>query len=75
MAQGQIISVRLDYSTTINNRHPWIVAYAFATPRGMQQGTDQGFDDMNGYRMPGDPVWVVYVDGEPDCSAVWPPVR
>jgi hypothetical protein len=75
VAQGQITGVQVDHSTTINNRHPWVVAYAFATPRGTRQGTDQGFDSANGYRMPGDPVWVVYVDDDPDCSAVWPPVR
>ena len=75
VAQGQLTSVTMDHTQSINNRHPWVVAYAFGTPSGPRQGTDQGWDQSNGYRLPGDPVWVVYLDDAADCSAVWPPVR
>lgn len=72
---GQLTGVAQDMSQTINNRHPWIVHYAFMTPRGARQGTDQGWEPSNVFRRPGDPVWVVYLDDDPDCSAIWPPVR
>jgi hypothetical protein len=75
VAQGQLTSVHMDYAQSINNRHPWVVAYAFATPQGTRQGTDQGWDASNVHRMSGDPIWVVYLDDDPNCSAVWPPVR
>jgi len=73
-ARGRIQSVRKDTTTTLNNRHPWVIEFSFMTPSGERQGRDTGWDDENAWRRPGDEVWVVYMAQDPDCSAVWPPV-
>lgn len=72
---GQIVGVHQDRSQTMNGRNPWVVTYQFPTASGLRQENDQGWDSSNAYFRHGDPVWVVSVEGEEGCSAIWPPVR
>jgi hypothetical protein len=72
--EGRITAVEQDMTQAINNRHPWIITYAFPTAAGTGAGTDTGWEPLNSYRRAGDPVWIVTMDDDPQCNAIWPPV-
>jgi hypothetical protein len=74
--EGEIDSVEMDYSKTINGRHPLVVNFLFEV-NGQKYAGNVGniFDSIDQLKNPGDPVWVVYMPGDPTLSSVWPPLK
>jgi len=75
VADGMILGVTLNTSTTINGQHPWRIDYVFDGPEGPVEGRAESWDLMTGQLEQGEPVWVVWVRGDPSRNAIWPPVR
>jgi hypothetical protein len=73
-AEGEIVSVRLDTSETINNRNPWSIEYAFDVNGVRQTGRVQSWSHSDGERKAGEPVWVVYLVDDVSDSTIWPPL-
>jgi hypothetical protein len=73
--RGRLLSCTLDTTQQINGRNPWLLRYSFETARGVLEGSLNAWDDAHRHRSPGDVLWVVAVEGEPDTNAIWPPLR
>lgn len=71
---GRILGVMMDYSTTINNKHPWKIDYEYDTHNGVRQGVAESWDSVNGRRKPGEHLWIVHMPEDPTVHAIWPPI-
>lgn len=75
LTEGQIDSIEMDYSKTINGRHPLEVHFSFdANGQTITGNVGNIFDSVDQLKNPGDPVWVVYMPSDPNLSSVWPPL-
>ena len=74
--RGWITSCEVDTSQTINNRHPWRIVYGFKLLDGQKSsGVAIGWDPINQKRKVGDVMWIVFTEGSPPQSAIWPPIH
>jgi hypothetical protein len=73
--RGRILSVAVDYSTTINNEHPWKIEFEYDTPEGTKTASTQAWDPSHQNRPVGEHIWVVYVADKLDTHAIWPPIK
>lgn len=75
VVEGEINSIEIDYSKNINGKHPFVVNFLFKA-NGQKYAGNVGniFDPIDQLKNPGDPVWVVYMPGDPSLSSVWPPL-
>lgn len=74
--KGKIASVRQDMQTKINNRHPWNVVYSFQDGDYTYEGKTMTMEAETANRFYGaPPVWVLVVKGQPERSALYPPVK
>jgi len=75
-AEGVLINISKDTKQTVNGRHPWFLEYEFETNSGkLITATKAGaWNSNNRYRRPNDKLWIVYLQGNPEISAIWPPV-
>lgn len=74
--QGEIVAVDIDYSKTLNGRHPRVVQFMFqANGRSYAGDVPNVMDPVELWRKPGDRVWVVYMPQDPDTSSIWPPLK
>ena len=75
-AEGVLIEIYKDTSTTVNGRHPWKLEYEFTTKSGkLIAATKTGaWNSNNRYRKSNDRLWIVYLSENPEISAIWPPV-
>lgn len=75
VTEGEISSIEMDGSKTINGRHPFVVNFSFKVNGQIYSGNVGNiFDPVNQFKKQGDPVWVVYMPGDPSLSSVWPPL-
>lgn len=74
--KGRVASVREDRQTTINNRHPWDIVYTFTADGHTHEGKMQTYETATANRYQGTPqVWVLVVDGCPECNTLYPPIK
>lgn len=73
--QGSVSSVNLNTSQSINGRHPWVMTYLFPVGNEMLEGTLSSFSSALEDRARGQPLWVLYVENDPDQNTVYPPIR
>jgi hypothetical protein len=74
--KGSIAEVQLDSSMMVNGRHPWRIVYTFQTGNGeTHEGAAVTFDSTAPNRRPGDALWVLAVDGDPEQNTIYPPVK
>lgn len=73
--QGRIASISKKTSQSINGAHPWKLVYHFPVNGHMHEGILVSFDATIGQRRPGQPLWVLYLAGEPSNSTLYPPVK
>ncbi len=73
--KGQLREVYVDETLRVNQRHPYRLVYEFDTGLEKVEGFAQTFDDTAAERLPGQPVWVLYVENEPALNTIWPPVK
>jgi len=72
-AKGELLSVQQNTSIQVNGRYPWRIEFSFEVRGEKQVGSVDCWDDSDGLRQPGEPVWVVYDPEKPNLSALWPP--
>lgn len=72
---GEIVDVHVDTSVKINGRSPWAITYTFKAGGAEHVGTARTFDPRARQRSPGQPVHVLHVDGDPEHSTLYPPMR
>jgi hypothetical protein len=74
--KGLVTSVKEDQTTTVNGKHPWIIVYTFEMEGYQRQGRTVTFDAETATRLWGRvPVWVLAVEGNPERSTLYPPVK
>jgi hypothetical protein len=74
--KGSISEVHIDSTMQVNGRHPWRIHYTFPTVDGQRyEGHAVTFDSTAPNRQPGQPVWVLVVDDQPDQNTIYPPVK
>jgi len=73
--RGRIVEVTRDTSQSVNGRHPWLLRYLFDTGTSVHEGTVSAWEWLEGEREPDEPVWVVFLEEDPEVNAIWPPVR
>ena len=74
VAEGQLVSVGQDFSTTLNGRHPFVLEYVFMVNGLPTSGSTSGWDLSNALRRPGEALWVVYLPEDTTVCSLWPPV-
>lgn len=72
---GEIKSVLLDTTQSINRRHPWKLVYHFIVDGHTQEGSVVSFDSTLQERRAGQPLWVLYVAEDPDQNTPYPPLK
>jgi hypothetical protein len=75
LTRGRITSIELDTTQSINDQHPWTIAFDFDTPNGPGRGTSTAWDPFNARRSRGDVLWVAYTSMSESEAAIWPPIR
>ena len=73
--RGRILRVTEDTTQHINHRHPWAIEVEYDTPYGARRGVVEAWDPAHARRPPGEHVWIVFVPGQEDQFAIWPPIR
>ena len=74
--EGVLIDIYKDTSETVNGRNPWRLEYEFTTKSGESISAIKtgAWNRNNMYRKPHDHLWIVYMQDNPEISAIWPPV-
>jgi len=73
--RGRIASIQVDTTQHINRRHPWRIDYEYDTYDGPAMGACTAWDPSSVQRRIGDVLWVVFVPGRSEATAIWPPIR
>ena len=72
--QGTITDVTQNYAVTVNNRHPWTVHYAFEVGGQRYEGKTTTLRPIGFTHRPGQTVYVLYLERNPERSTIYPPV-
>lgn len=74
IVEGKVRSVRSDTSVSVNNQNPYKLIYHFPVGDTLQEGSIVTFDSTAWERQPGQPLWVLYDEKDPENSAIYPPL-
>ncbi len=74
-ATARVLEVWRDTSLRINGRNPWRIVYEYDAAEGARESWAHAWDSAHGRRQPGERFWVVYLPGDTESSAPWPPVK
>jgi hypothetical protein len=74
--KGTITEVYHDGTIQVNGRHPWRINYSFQSAGGQtHEGFARTFDSSAQQRQPGQPIWVLVNDNNPEENTIYPPVK
>lgn len=73
--EGSISDVQLDTTQTMNGRSPWVMTYLFQIGGAMVEGSVTSFSSALQARSKGQPLWVLYIEGDPSQNTVYPPIQ
>jgi hypothetical protein len=73
-AKGEVRNVQKDTTQTMNGHHPWRLTYTFSVANQILDGEVISFADSVGQRSRGQPLWVLYDEGDPTVNTVFPPM-
>ena len=74
VVEGRVAHVALDSSQSVNHQHHWKLVYHFPVGSQLQEGSVTSFDSTLNARTPGQPLWVLYNEQDPEMSAIFPPM-
>lgn len=74
-ARGEISETQMDTTTKINGRHPWIIRYKFPVAGTMHEGHLRAWEADARGRERGQPLWVLYLDEDPEKNTIYPPLK
>jgi len=66
--------VSSDTSESINGRRPFQIEYVFQVNGKPVGGSTRAWDIVNALRRPGEPLWVVFLPGDPSANSIRPPI-
>ena len=72
---GQVDSVSLDTTQSVNQKHPWKLTYHFTVEGRLHEGVATSFDSTFAKRSSGQPLWVLYAESDPSQNTLYPPVK
>lgn len=70
---GQIDQLGMDYSTTVNNRHPWIITYHFSAYGGEFSGRLTTLRDPGAAVQNGSSAYILYNPDRPEENTLYMP--
>lgn len=73
--EGSVSDVQLDTTQTMNGRSPWVMTYLFQIGGAMVEGSVTSFSSALQARSKGQPLWVLYIEGDPSQNTVYPPIQ
>lgn len=75
--EGEISSIKKDYSKKMNGQSPFIVEFIFDVHGKKFRGSVGNiFDSVDLSMQTGDKIWVVYMPEDPEnFSSIWPPLK
>lgn len=73
--RGDIKDVFEDTSISVNNRHPWAIAYGFDVQGQIYEGTARTWDADARLRSRGQHIWVLAIESDPEQNTIYPPVK
>lgn len=73
--RGEVFECSLDRTQSVNGQHPFKLTWHFTADGHPYEGTLTSFDSTLGSRARGQPVWVLYVPGDPAQNTLFPPVK
>jgi hypothetical protein len=71
---GSIVDMYENYSVTVNNRHPWTIAYSFRVDGDEYEGQTTTLRPVGFTHQPGQPMYVLYLEDDPTQNTIYPPV-
>jgi hypothetical protein len=69
---GEIVEVYKNFHVQVNGRHPWTVVYRYEVGGRGYEGRVTTLSRPNLGRQPGTAVYVLYAQGEPGQSVIYP---
>jgi hypothetical protein len=69
---GEIVSVSQNYQVRVNGRYPWTVEYDYEVDGDLYGGRLTTLSMPDPSQQPGNPVCVLFVEGDPRQSAIYP---
>ena len=72
-AAGKVEEVEVDYSVSVNDRHPWRVGYSFVVDGIRHAGSGRAWNPDDTLQ-PGAPIYVVYLVVDPGRNSIYPPL-
>lgn len=72
---GEVASLNIDTTMSVNHKHPWKLAYHFTVDGHVWEGTVVTFDTTVAKKHHGQPLWVVYMPDDPAQNSLYPPVK
>jgi hypothetical protein len=74
--KGEVVEVLVDSPYQVKGQHPWRIVYAFKSKHGKKhRGAAITFDPNAPNRQPGQPLWVLMVDENPEQNTIYPPIK
>lgn len=70
--RGQVLDVREDTLVMVNNRHPWVIDYAFEAGGQQIKGSVATLNRPVAALQPGQPAYVLYMPDAPQYNALYP---
>jgi len=72
---GEAFSVTVDTYTTVEGRHPWRFVYRFTAEGEQHEGVITTLDAAVASHCRGQPLWVLFVPGDPEQNTLYPAVQ
>ena len=74
LAEGEVLTVRKDFTTTVNGRNPYIVEYFFRRDGQPFEGRCTTWSNLAIDLEKGHPLHILYLVEDPNQSVVYPPL-
>jgi hypothetical protein len=73
-ALGTIVGAYENQFVNVNDRHPWTITYRFSVLGHEFEGKTMTLRAPGYRKQPGQPVYVLYLEGDPTQNTIYPPV-
>jgi hypothetical protein len=73
-ALGAIVDIQESVAMEVNGRHPWTITYRFVVDGDEYQGETTTLRPVGFTHQVGQPMYVLYLPGDPAQNTVYPPV-
>jgi membrane protein implicated in regulation of membrane protease activity len=71
---GTIVDAHENHYVKVNNRHPWTITYRFSVLGQEFEGKTTTLRGPEQRQQAGQPVYILYLEGDPTLNTIYPPV-